>query len=764
MLQSQENLPSPRDIRNQPRLLYFQAAYDPQLPTFLINHAAEHVKCLRQFFDVVVINRDGDFRAFCDEYQPDLAMFESGVPLATCRRPRIFNARSCNDVPKLAFLNADGFGEGRAGFLSDVHHLDVDAVFALATTAPDYLPEIGDRLYFWPNSVDPDVYRDYGQPKAIPVLFTGNANPLYPWRQEVSRRLSKSYPTLLCPHPGYAARASEAHFLVGEAYARMLNAAHLVPTCGTVAKEVVRKHFEIPACRACLITEESAGLLAAGFVDMINCVFVTPDNVRDKVDYLFSNMDVLDRIERAGFNLIRHRHLMAHRSEILQWYLSRRALAAGDKIIQDGPFSPLRIVRGGTDRPPPYRADGLLSDLISRGHRDLLAGRPDAAETLFLDCLNYYSLLPEAQLGMALCNLAKGQPDAALGWVTKPIQFTLAKYDAADPDPVEWAYLIVTLLCQGSLRAAVDHAAQFPGLRHHELDRVRAVVEYLTEDGPLVEREPPVAGRASIHGLPVLSFKEWLQRLDSLLAACGQQTLTRKLSAASTAAARPALPADVDATDSSTAPAKAYFKRRERQARLRMAVRQRFKNLLHGLEARGADFLPYPISRKRTLDAFVAVERAVRAANPRSMLIVGKAANEAAYQAVGRAALPNILVSIDDGQPIGEAQTKMWQSKNWQVVNVFADDPARELIGRDAHDVVILEASSALAAIGAEFDLAGLARGARSLILLGLDHPRISEVFVQMMEREMLRLTDFSLTGDRSYAIFESELPAAGPI
>jgi hypothetical protein len=195
-----------------------------------------------------------------------------------------------------------------------------------------------------------------------------------------------------------------------------------------------------------------------------------------------------------------------------------------------------------------------------------------------------------------------------------------------------------------------------------------------------------------------------------------------------------------------------------------MAVRQRFKNLLHGLEARGADFLPYPISRKRTLDAFVAVERAVRAANPRSMLIVGKAANEAAYQAVGRAAHPNILVSIDDGQPIGEAQTKMWQSKNWQVVNVFADDPARELIGRDAHDVVILEASSALAAIGAEFDLADLARGARSLILLGLDHPRISEVFVQMMEREMLRLTDFSLTGDRSYAIFESELPAAGPI
>ena len=83
-----------------------------------------------------------------------------------------------------------------------------------------------------------------------------------------------------------------------------------------------------------------------------------------------------------------------------------------------------------------------------------------------------------------------------------------------------------------------------------------------------------------------------------------------------------------------------------------------------------------------------------------------------------------------------------------------------KLVGRNAHDVVILEASPAIGTIAAALDLIGFARNARSLVLLGLDHPRISEVFVQMIDHETLKLTDFSLTGARSYAIFESELPA----
>ena len=104
--------------------------------------------------------------------------------------------------------------------------------------------------------------------KNIPVLFTGNKNALYPWRQQILRLVSKNYPSLICPHPGYSPLISAPHLMVGEPYARMLNASFFVPACGTVAREVIRKHFEIPACRSCLVTQRSAGLEAAGFVDM----------------------------------------------------------------------------------------------------------------------------------------------------------------------------------------------------------------------------------------------------------------------------------------------------------------------------------------------------------------------------------------------------------------------------------------------------------------------------------------------------------------
>ena len=73
----------------------------------------QHVKCLSQFFEVTVINEDCDFQHVCDKYEPDLALFESGVPNPACRRLRIANIRANAQVPKLVFLHADGFSCAR---------------------------------------------------------------------------------------------------------------------------------------------------------------------------------------------------------------------------------------------------------------------------------------------------------------------------------------------------------------------------------------------------------------------------------------------------------------------------------------------------------------------------------------------------------------------------------------------------------------------------------------------------------------------------
>jgi hypothetical protein len=94
------------NMSTKPALVFFQYRYDDSLPDFLLNHIRDHVRCLSEFFDVTVINEDCDYQEVCDKYQPDLALFESGVNHLTCRRLKITNIRACPAVPKVGLHNA----------------------------------------------------------------------------------------------------------------------------------------------------------------------------------------------------------------------------------------------------------------------------------------------------------------------------------------------------------------------------------------------------------------------------------------------------------------------------------------------------------------------------------------------------------------------------------------------------------------------------------------------------------------------------------
>src|SRR5262245_29046228 len=152
-----------------------------------------------------------------------------------------------------------------------------------------YFPAISDRLFVWPNFIDPEIFWDYGQPKVVPVLITGSQKMLYPWRNRINKLISENFPSLICPHFGWGSDKATSRIMHGREYAKMINASYVAPACGTIAKEIVRKHFEIPGCNSCLITEETPALKAAGFLDMQNCVFVTEHDVLDKLEYLFAN-------------------------------------------------------------------------------------------------------------------------------------------------------------------------------------------------------------------------------------------------------------------------------------------------------------------------------------------------------------------------------------------------------------------------------------------------------------------------------------------
>lgn len=479
-----------------------------------------HIKCLSEFFEVVVINRDCDYKQICDTHQPDLALFESGYKTYTSKKIAIKNTSAFPEIPKIGLHNGDSWCDCRTGFISDMALWGIENFFSISTTMAEYTPEMSDNLYVWPNFIDSSIFKDYGLPKIIPVLLNGNANPLYPWRQKIYDKVANYFPCLTFPHLGY-----DSHSLLmlhGGQYARTINSSWIVPACGTVIKEVVRKHFEIPGSKACLVTESSPSLEAAGFVDMKNCVFADEKDVLDKLNFLFQNMDELERIIDEGHQLVHQRHTLKQRSQIFDWFNLHRNLKTNQRIVQGNPFESLRIVeKSSAIKNEPLKCNGIVLDLLRKGDKKLAAGKYEDAKLLYLKCLSYISWMSEPKLKLAMCNLYKGDTYNAQKWISQPIQQSLGFYKAEDPDPVEWAYYIITLICQGKLDDAWIRACQFPLLNHPELNRARWVINSLQKKvSTFVSNSNNLNTRISIHQLPHLSMEDWIKNLCLMLNAC----------------------------------------------------------------------------------------------------------------------------------------------------------------------------------------------------------------------------------------------------
>jgi hypothetical protein len=599
----------------KPTLIFFQVKYHDLLPKFVHAHQQEHVKCLSQFFNVVVVRDDCDYAEVCDKHQPDLAMFESGIEYADrSYRPKVSNTRANPAVLKIGFLHADAFSAGRAGFLSDMDHLGIETFFAIATTAAENTPSIAESLFIWPNFVDPDVYKDYGLWKSIPILFTGNVTALYPWRQKLIGLVSKYYPCLTSPHSGFDPKKTQIKMPVGESYARMLNSSMIVPSCGTIAKEVVRKHFEIPACNALLIAEPSKLLEAAGFTDMVNCVFAEEDNVLDKLSFLFDNPDAREQITRRGFELVHLRHTIQQRDQIFQWYKLNKATLPHQKIVQENPFGPLQIVdraSGGMNHS--VTPNGLHLNLLREGDRMLTRGDYDGAERHYTRCAQHIPWMPEPKFRLALLSLRQGKAKRALLWILELIQFTLVEYGAADPDPVEWAYFLIATVCVGKLGEAVKLVNDYPDLRHLELDRARRAVialgDRLGSPGDAQRLSKP---RNSTHQMAACSEGEWLAELAIILSACNQGKLAAKLRKGFTGergGGGPAVPIEdklptnprYDQKTSTLANSArvSYFRRRLNYNKSKKSIKLSLRRTLYHLEGILGYFLPHHLSSSR---------------------------------------------------------------------------------------------------------------------------------------------------------------------
>ena len=93
---------------------------------------------------------------------------------------------------------------------------------------------------------------------------------------------------------------------------------------------------------------------------------------------------------------------------------------------------------------------------MAAGDAAFSAGKHAEAEVLYRRCRNYYDM-PEPALRLALCRLHQGAPgDAATMFADSISSMQERSGPGSQPDPVEWAYLIVASLCGGQLRPRRD--------------------------------------------------------------------------------------------------------------------------------------------------------------------------------------------------------------------------------------------------------------------------------------------------------------------
>jgi len=515
----------------KPRLVFFQWDHQPnaEAASYLLLHMQQQVKCLATHFDVVVVNRDCDYAEICDRHEPDLTLFESGYRSHGSQRIKVTNTRTNAGVPKIGLHNADAWCDRRTGFLSDMEQWGIETYFSIGTMTPEYMPELKENLFVWPNFIDPELYHDYHQPKIIPVMLTGQVYGLYPWRQRVFPIIRERYPCLVSPQHAYESKLAS-QLLSGEAYARAINASFIVPTCGTMAGEVVRKHFEIPGANACLVTERTAAMEAAGFTDMENCVFADQHDVVERLKYLFVHPDEMQRITAAGHSLVHARHTLNHRPQIHQWFLLNRGLRSDEKIVQPGPFGDLTKVERISEQGSIHIV-GEASDRASLRKGDLLLeqGRVREAKDCYARCLDYVSYLPEAKFGLAICALREGDADRAYDLLVNLVTITMIEYGAADPDPVEWAYFLLASVCKGRLEQARKLQDFYPALSHDELRRARLVIGQLGRPSDRVAVGQHGRDRKSIHRMPKRSDREWLAWFADILERCRQPDIADTL-------------------------------------------------------------------------------------------------------------------------------------------------------------------------------------------------------------------------------------------
>lgn len=512
----------------KPRMLFLSGPWDHLETVRKVGLVDPVTRLLEHHFDLVTVSGDQDYGEVVEKHAPDIVMFDSGCDTFQGRTPVFTNTHRHPAVPKVGFVRQDFHSPMRLNAYGRMDAWGVEQFFSPSYPYQGAPRAWRDRVIFIPRWVDTTYFRDWGETKCIPVAMLGAgffSSDFYPWRRRVAPQLVQRFPFIHAPRP-----MPNPHMIVGENYGRMINRSFFTVGCGGASRSLVSKLFEIPGARSILVTEDTAIVRDAGFVDGENCVLTDEDEVADRLAYLLDHSDELEALTERSYQFAHTHHTHRSRDHINQWLALRKTMPDGHHVIQESCMKPLRAVPNGFEQTQfvPFETSTVTQG-ISEGFDALQRDDYGSAEEAFEKTLGHYNYMLEGHLGMGIALLGRGELNKAVARFARNVNFQTACH-AVVRDPVNQAYLALTFLGGGNIPMAVKFAARAPRVKHPALGCVRWLLAQarpgLATTKPFdVELPDETVNLCSLDPRPVRSSAEWLGHFRDLMATAGQDAL-----------------------------------------------------------------------------------------------------------------------------------------------------------------------------------------------------------------------------------------------
>lgn len=503
-------------------------------PGYHVEIEDEFLNSLRLHCDVIVVEQDFDFAELCDQVEPDFVILDS----PRYRRPepvRIANWSAHRHIPRVAFHAQDPHDTARPTFFRQLDELGIEQVFCLMTAQIEHAPELEGRAFTLGLCFDDAVFKEYGEEKIIPIsVFGGTMAPeFYAWRAEQMGGLTENFPTLIYTHPGYGPTPAPHRFPIsGEAYARMINRSHFSLADTTRLHYAVRKHLEIAAAGAVLISPDVPGVAHYGFRDMENCILGSGRTLLEKIAAAATEPALYEKLRANGQKLVHSRFRRQDWRGIVDWYECFRSLRPGEMVQQQGVFGPYRAVPAISGRAALNAETGhneFTLGLQTARQAILYGGDLESAAQKLRPLTEWVRHMTEAHFLLGIVALLQGQPEQAQTLLKHPHEIRLWRQDGVTTfDPVEVAWLWLTGLLTGNEELARQMEHEAKSMDHLALRRVRwlAATGLLSDpagappDDSLFERQK--TDRLSVHWIGQEEFGDWFALIQRVLDACGR--------------------------------------------------------------------------------------------------------------------------------------------------------------------------------------------------------------------------------------------------